>query len=114
MINNFFMFLLLDALSFIHFFLQFPFLTGGMDNLGAQLHFPVVLGSSSKWRLAVVSENMGIEVAQCVKPDVDEKAIRHPDPSTLVLLLAEAKADAVLARLVPHAPFFPLLSSWNM
>jgi len=30
--------------------------------------------------------------------DIDEKAIRHPDPQQMTLLIAEAKADALLSK----------------
>lgn len=36
---------------------------------------------------------------EVAKADIDEKAIRHPDPHTLVLRLAHAKAAAVIAKL---------------
>ena len=36
---------------------------------------------------------------EVAKADIDEKAIRHPDPQTLVLRLAHAKAAAVIAKL---------------
>ena len=70
--------------------------------MAATLRLPVVLGSSSKWRRAVV-EGLGLALARTVSPDIDEKAIRHPDPSELVRLLAHAKADAVLPQ-VPRPP----------
>jgi septum formation protein len=66
--------------------------------MAATLRLPVVLGSSSKWRRAVVEEGLGLAIARTVSPDIDEKAIRHPDPSELVRLLAHAKADAVLPQ----------------
>lgn len=39
-----------------------------------------------------------------VKADIDEKAIRHPDPVKLVSLLAEAKAEAILPQLQSMEP----------
>jgi septum formation protein len=68
--------------------------------MAATLRLPVVLGSSSKWRRAVVEEGLGLAIARTVSPDIDEKAIRHPDPSELVRLLADAKADAVLPQVL--------------
>lgn len=35
----------------------------------------------------------------CMSPDIDEKAIRHPDPYQMPLLIAHAKADALLPKL---------------
>jgi septum formation protein len=68
------------------------------EGRGRSLRLPVVLGSSSKWRRAVVEDSLGLAVARIVSPDIDEKAIRHDDPAELVRLLANAKADAVLPQ----------------
>eukprot|EP00386_Alphamonas_edax_P015255 GDKI01046630.1.p1 GENE.GDKI01046630.1~~GDKI01046630.1.p1 ORF type:complete len:210 (+),score=58.42 GDKI01046630.1:85-714(+) len=57
----------------------------------------VVLGSSSKWRRQVL-ESQGVKLHSCMSPDIDENAIRHPDPNVLPLLIARGKADALEAR----------------
>jgi septum formation protein len=36
---------------------------------------------------------------EVIKADIDEKAIRHDTPTKLVLALAHAKADAIIAQL---------------
>ena len=36
---------------------------------------------------------------EAMAADIDEKAIRHPDPERLTLLLAHAKADALIPRI---------------
>lgn len=56
----------------------------------------IILGSSSKWRQQILTE-MGYEF-EIVTPDIDEKQIRRTDPKELVIALAEAKADAVAAK----------------
>lgn len=61
----------------------------------AGLH--VVLGSKSSTRRAILTE-MGVS-HEIVTADIDEKAIRRDDPKELVLALADAKADAIVARL---------------
>ncbi len=61
----------------------------------------LILGSSSKFRRMVMDElDVPYEV---ITPDIDEKAIRDADPEKLVLAIAHAKADAILARV--HASF---------
>eukprot|EP00164_Ancoracysta_twista_P014288 GFYU01023228.1.p1 GENE.GFYU01023228.1~~GFYU01023228.1.p1 ORF type:complete len:220 (-),score=53.51 GFYU01023228.1:367-990(-) len=75
--------------------------TNTTDNASASLvpeGLSVVLGSSSQWRRSVIQE-MGLDVT-LMSPDIDEKAIRDPDVKKLPLLIAHAKADA----LVPKAP----------
>jgi septum formation protein len=57
----------------------------------------LILGSSSKYRQKVL-RNGGIEF-DVIKPEIDEKQIRHPDPQELTLLIARAKSDAVIAKL---------------
>lgn len=59
------------------------------------LHRPQ-LGSGSASRRHVL-EKAGVQ-HRVVKPDIDERAIRHEDPVALVEALARAKADALLAR----------------
>ena len=61
----------------------------------AGLH--VVLGSKSSTRRAILTE-IGVS-HEIVTADIDEKAIRRDDPKELVLALADAKADAIVARL---------------
>ena len=40
-----------------------------------------------------------------MSPDIDEKAIRHRDARTLTLLIANAKADALVEQLNKEAKF---------
>ena len=54
----------------------------------------VVLGSRSEGRKEVL-RRMGCQF-ETMAADIDEKAIRHHDPEKLTLLLAHAKADALL------------------
>eukprot|EP01068_Selenidium_serpulae_P001800 Selendium_serpulae@DN1937_c1_g1_i1.p1 len=58
----------------------------------------IILGSSSRWRRQVAEER-GLPVAKVVAPDIDEQAIRDPDPERLVMLIAHAKADACIKKL---------------
>lgn len=58
----------------------------------------VILGSSSKWRRKVLS-NAGCRTVAALDPNIDEKAIRHTNPETLVLAISNAKADALMERL---------------
>ena len=44
-------------------------------------------------------------------PDIDEKAIRHDDPYTLPVLIAKAKAEAIIGRLDKNMSPFVLLTS---
>ncbi len=57
----------------------------------------LILGSSSKWRAQFLRE-AGF-VIETMAPDIDEKAIRRDDPEALVLALAHAKADALMAQI---------------
>lgn len=57
-------------------------------------HLPIVLGSSSKWRAAVLRE-AGVPFT-VRSPDIDEKAIRNDNPYMLTLAIAQAKARAIL------------------
>lgn len=47
--------------------------------------------------------------------DIDEKTIRNPDPNKLVLLLAHAKADALLPKIKENAILITsdLVAIWN-
>jgi septum formation protein len=57
----------------------------------------IILGSKSFTRKAILTE-MGVEY-DVVTADIDEKAIRKETPEELVMALAMAKADAIVARL---------------
>jgi septum formation protein len=57
----------------------------------------IILGSRSKGRMEVL-KGMGCRF-ETMAADIDEKAIRHDDPRTITLLLARAKAKALLPRL---------------
>jgi septum formation protein len=59
-------------------------------------HRPLVLGSSSPTRAAILRE-MGLSFT-VDKPGIDEKAIRHSDPRKLVSELGKAKAAALRGR----------------
>eukprot|EP01062_Namystynia_karyoxenos_P048324 TRINITY_DN36742_c0_g1_i1.p2 TRINITY_DN36742_c0_g1~~TRINITY_DN36742_c0_g1_i1.p2 ORF type:complete len:239 (+),score=83.38 TRINITY_DN36742_c0_g1_i1:85-717(+) len=59
----------------------------------------LVLGSSSKWRRQVLEQHFGAGiVALQVAPDIDEKAVRDPDPGQCALKVARAKAAAVMPK----------------
>lgn len=57
----------------------------------------IILGSQSKNRKKVLTQ-MGYEF-ETMAADIDEKAIRDPDPKKLVLMLANAKANALLPKI---------------
>jgi len=57
----------------------------------------LILGSSSVARKHIIEE-MGLEF-QVMTADIDEKSIRRENPDDLVMVLAEAKADAIMSRL---------------
>lgn len=61
----------------------------------------IILGSSSKYRRAVL-EGKGYKF-EVMSPDIDEKAIRTEDYYKLPILLARAKADALLPRISENA-----------
>ena len=63
----------------------------------------IILGSSSRWRRTLWEENMEQQAAY-MTPDIDEKAIRHEHAETLTLLIANAKADALVDRLAKEQP----------
>jgi septum formation protein len=62
----------------------------------------LILGSSSRWRAGILRRN-GYTFTQ-VSPDIDEKAIRHADPSTLTLSIAQAKCKAIIDKLGAVSP----------
>ncbi|HSD12875.1 MAG TPA: Maf family protein [Patescibacteria group bacterium] len=57
---------------------------------------PIILGSSSHWR-ANELKALGLPFV-VMAADIDEKAIRHPDPAILTWHIAVAKASVLLAR----------------
>ncbi|CAM6112587.1 unnamed protein product [Calypogeia fissa] len=57
----------------------------------------IILGSSSATRQAILKE-MGYDFV-VVSADIDERLIRREKPEDLVMALAEAKAQAILAKL---------------
>jgi len=59
--------------------------------------FKLILGSGSASRKQILGE-MGLEF-EVIKADIDERAIRHEDPATLVSILGNKKADAILERI---------------
>lgn len=46
------------------------------------ISLPVVLGSSSKWRAQAVRE-MGVTLAACLNPNIDEYAVRVEGQTTV-------------------------------
>lgn len=62
----------------------------------------IILGSASPWR-AKVLKDAGIPFIVRTA-DIDEKVIRHADPTTMVHLIARAKAEAITPTL--RAPAF--------
>ncbi|KAL1346390.1 hypothetical protein AAHE18_08G186800 [Arachis hypogaea] len=58
----------------------------------------IILGSSSKARRQILAE-MGYEFT-IMTADIDEKSIRKEKPEDLVMALAEAKADAIVQKLL--------------
>jgi septum formation protein len=61
----------------------------------------IILGSSSKWRKEMLSK-MGYTF-DTMSPDIDEKAIRDPNPHVLTLKIARAKAEALLPKVTEPA-----------
>ena len=57
----------------------------------------LILGSGSKSRQDILKE-MGYDF-EILTADIDEKAIRDEDPKKMVILIANAKADAILSKL---------------
>ena len=70
---------------------------------------PLTLGSSSSSRQAIL--NCAGWEYDIMIPDIDEKAIRHDDPYTLPVLIAKAKAEAIIGRLDKNMSPFVLLTS---
>ncbi|CAI0549002.1 unnamed protein product, partial [Linum tenue] len=60
--------------------------------------FQIILGSASTARQRILAE-MGYEF-RVMTADIDERSIRKDKPEELVMALAEAKADAIIARLL--------------
>lgn len=56
----------------------------------------IILGSSSPWRRKIM-DRLGLAYT-VMSPDIDEKAIRDPDPRALVLKIGRAKAAALVPR----------------
>lgn len=61
----------------------------------------IILGSSSKYRRAVLESNG--YTFEVMSPDIDEKTIRTQDYYQLPLLLARAKAKALVPRISEEA-----------
>ncbi|KAJ3697425.1 hypothetical protein LUZ61_001130 [Rhynchospora tenuis] len=59
--------------------------------------FQLILGSSSVARKKILAE-MGYKF-EVMTANIDEKSIRREKPEELVLVLAEAKADAIISRI---------------
>jgi len=57
----------------------------------------IILGSESPHRRTVL-QRLELEF-EVIAPQIDERAIRHTDPISLTMLLAKAKAEAVVGRL---------------
>lgn len=60
----------------------------------------LVLASASRWRRQLM-EKTGLPFST-IDPAIDEKAIRHPFPEVLTLLIAQAKAWAALSKVGRH------------
>eukprot|EP00211_Chloroparvula_japonica_P015288 CAMPEP_0119123156 /NCGR_PEP_ID=MMETSP1310-20130426/3184_1 /TAXON_ID=464262 /ORGANISM="Genus nov. species nov., Strain RCC2339" /LENGTH=202 /DNA_ID=CAMNT_0007112913 /DNA_START=79 /DNA_END=683 /DNA_ORIENTATION=- len=58
----------------------------------------IVLGSSSKWRRAVLERMYPGHAFVQLSPDIDEKSIRHDSPGVLPALIADAKMEALLEK----------------
>ena len=70
---------------------------------------PLILGSSSKNRQTIL--NLASWVHTVLEPNIDEKEIRDDDPYLLPVLIAKAKAAAILTRFdLTGAPFVLLTS----
>jgi septum formation protein len=57
----------------------------------------LILGSASKWRKQILAA--AGYIFSVMDPNIDEKTIRHADPEQLVLMLAKAKAEALLPKI---------------
>ena len=60
-------------------------------------NLPIILGSSSQWRQGIMSK-LGIPF-EVMTADIDEKAVRHDVPEEMVVLIAKAKAAALLPKI---------------
>jgi septum formation protein len=58
----------------------------------------IILGSSSQWRRSLIGQ-LGYGEVELASADIDEKAIRLPDPAELTRTLAAAKAEALFEKL---------------
>lgn len=61
----------------------------------------IILGSSSAGRKLIMDElskELGFTF-EVMSPDIDEKLIRHDNPSDLVMAIANAKADALVSKI---------------
>lgn len=63
---------------------------------------PIILGSESPYRKKALEE-LGYTV-RVIPANIDEKAIRHHDPLMLTLLLARAKAEALIQYATMSTP----------
>lgn len=61
----------------------------------------IILGSASPQR-KMVMDSIGVPY-EIMHADVNEKAIRHPDPEKLTVALAKAKAEALLKKITGPA-----------
>ncbi|XP_015575313.1 7-methyl-GTP pyrophosphatase isoform X1 [Ricinus communis] len=68
-----------------------------MEATASSSSVKIILGSSSVARRKILAE-MGYEFT-VTSADIDEKCIRKEKPEELVMALAEAKADAIIAKL---------------
>lgn len=72
-------------------------------------NLPLTLGSSSSNRQTVLSlSGWNFEVAV---PDIDEKSFRSNDPNLLPVIIAKAKATAILGRVSEDREPFILLTA---
>src|SRR3989344_9516090 len=73
----------------------------------------IILGSKSPRRATILKE-MGYEF-EIMPSHIDERAITSDDPAQLALLLARAKADALLPKITPPAILITadLIVVWN-
>jgi septum formation protein len=86
--------------GFIHNFQNFSDFIGPKTKDGL-LTMKVILGSASARRWQILKE-MGYDF-EIMAADLDERAIRDPNPEKLTMLLANAKADALLPKLKKDA-----------
>lgn len=72
-------------------------------------NLPIILGSSSSNRQFVLNHSRWHY--DVIVPDIDEKAIRNPDPHLLPVVIAKAKATAILSRIDDSRGPFVLLTA---